>query len=99
MAPELAPGDRLLVVRVPQRWRIRPGRLVAFPDPRPSGPPRLLVKRVMSVGPAGVEVRGDDPAHSTDSRAFGAVPRRSIVGVAIYRYGPPGRTGRLNRAR
>jgi signal peptidase I len=103
MAPALEPGDRLVVLRLPARWPLRAGDVVAFPDPR-SGPDRqngrdglTLVKRVRSVGPAGVEVRGDDPDHSTDSRSFGSVPRRSVLGVAIYRYAPPGRTRVIRR--
>jgi signal peptidase I len=99
MAPALAPGDRLLVARLPARWPLRPGDLVALADPRPppGAPPLLLVKRVVSTGPWGVEVAGDNGAASTDSRVFGPVPRRSVIGRPVYRYGPPGRTGRLGR--
>ena len=93
MQPALRPGDRLLVVRAPSWWPLRVGGLVAVPDPREPG--RLLVKRVEGIGPAGVDVRGDDPSRSTDSRTFGPVPRSSVVGPALYRYAPPGRTGRL----
>jgi hypothetical protein len=39
-------------------------------------------------------VAGDAREHSTDSRAFGPVPRSSIVGRAVYRYAPVGRSGR-----
>ena len=41
-----------------------------------------------------LEVAGDAREHSTDSRAFGPVPRGSIVGRAVYRYAPAGRSGR-----
>jgi nickel-type superoxide dismutase maturation protease len=96
MAPALQPGDRLVVVSVPwvrQPWP-RPGDVVAVRDPRQAS--RLLVKRVASVRPdAGtLEVAGDAREHSTDSRAFGPVPRSSIVGRAVYRYAPVGRSGR-----
>jgi hypothetical protein len=40
-----------------------------------------------------LEVVGDDPAASTDSREFGPVPLDSVVGRIVYRYGPSGRTG------
>ena len=90
MAPTLLPGDRLLVVR----WLPHPpGSIVAVPDPR--RPERLLVKRVRAVGPAGVEVRGDAEAASTDSRHFGPVPARSVIGRAVWRYAPADRSGRL----
>ena len=88
MAPTLLPGDRLLVV--PSR-RLRPGDLVAVPDPRRSG--RLLVKRVVALSGGLVELRGDDPRHSTDSRVFGRVPRRSVRGRVVRRYAPPARRG------
>lgn len=91
MRPALEPGDRLLAVRWP---RARPGDLVVVRDPRV--PARLLVKRVAAAGPGGVEVRGDNAGASTDSRAFGPVPR--IWGRPVYRYAPPGRAGRLSPA-
>jgi nickel-type superoxide dismutase maturation protease len=92
MLPAFAPGDRLIVVPV---LRLRRGDVVALTDPRE--PSRLLVKRVASVDPVArvVNVLGDNRPASTDSRAFGPVPWRSVVGRAVYRYGPPGREGRV----
>ncbi len=40
-------------------------------------------------------VLGDNRAGSTDSRVYGPVPRRDIVGKAWYRYAPSERVGRL----
>ncbi len=95
MRPLLRPGDRLLVVPT-GRWR--PGEVVALRDPRDPG--RLLVKRVLGVeGPDGpLTVIGDNPLASTDSRQFGPVDRRSVVGRAVYRYAPRGREGWLRVA-
>ena len=95
MRPTLEPGDRVVCVRVGWR-RVRAGDLVALRDPRDG---RLLVKRVRSVDPAtgAVVVAGDNPAASTDSRTFGAVDRRHLVGRAVYRYAPEPRRGRLRR--
>jgi nickel-type superoxide dismutase maturation protease len=95
MAPALAPGDRLLVVRWPSLvapWP-RPGVVVAVRDPR--DPARVLVKRVGSVDrhKGTVEVLGDDASASTDSRTFGPVPRSLVLGRAVYRYAPSGRVG------
>jgi nickel-type superoxide dismutase maturation protease len=96
MRPTFEPGDRLVAVRL--FWRApRPGDLLAVRDPR--DPRRLLVKRAVTVGPAGIEVRGDDPARSTDSRAFGLVARRDVMGLVVHRYGPPGRTPLSSLAR
>ena len=88
MVPALAPGERLLVVGP---WPIRPGQVVAVTDP--GDPGRSMVKRVRSVSPAGVDVRGDNPAASTDSRHFGPLPRRAVWGRVVYRYHPPGQAG------
>jgi nickel-type superoxide dismutase maturation protease len=88
MSPTLTGGDRLLVVR---RAGLRIGDIVALADPR--SPDRVLVKRVVSVTGSAVEVVGDNSRSSTDSRAFGPVDRRAVMGRVVYRYGPPGRTG------
>ena len=87
------------MVALPWRTaRPAPGDVVAVPRPR-GVRGRLLVKRVAGVDrPRGtVEVRGDAPDASTDSRTFGPVPLASVVGRAVYRYGPPGRSGPLAR--
>ena len=92
MRPTLEAGDRLLVLA----WRrIRAGDLVALPDPRL--PERTLVKRVGEVDGANLTVLGDDPAASTDSRGFGAVPRATVLGRAVYRYAPSTRAGWIKR--
>lgn len=96
MTPTLLPGDRIVVVGIPwfrQPWP-RPGSVVTVRDPRE--PSRILVKRVANVRPdAGtIEVEGDARDASTDSRSFGPLPRSSIVGRAVYRYAPAGRSGR-----
>ncbi|MGH9205786.1 MAG: nickel-type superoxide dismutase maturation protease [Acidimicrobiales bacterium] len=95
MSPALLPGDRLVVVARPwrpPRWP-RPGEVIAVRDPRE--PSRVLVKRVVGVDrPKGMlEVAGDAPDASTDSRRFGPVPRASVVGRAVYRYAPAARSG------
>jgi len=82
MEPALAEGDRLLVVR---SRRTAPGDVVALRDPR--RPSRLLVKRVTSVAGDEVVVHGDNLPASTDSRSFGPVPRRAVVGRVVRRYG------------
>ncbi len=90
MEPTLVPGDRLVVLTAP---RLRPGDIVAVPDPR--HPRRLLVKRVMSVDRRQrlVTVEGDNRDHSTDSRTFGPLPRSAVVGRVVYRYAPAARAG------
>lgn len=92
MAPALQPGDRLLVESVAFALRApRPGEVVVAPDPR--DPARELIKRVAAVGQAGIDLRGDHPAASTDSRAFGSVPADSVRWRVALRYWPPLRFG------
>jgi len=90
MAPALLPGDRLLVV-APARPRV--GDIVLVADPREPG--RELVKRVASIDSCGVTLRGDNPAFSTDARAFGRIPVGGFAWRAVLRYWPLGRIGPL----
>jgi nickel-type superoxide dismutase maturation protease len=93
MRPSLDPGDWLLVD--PSAFASRAPRasdLVAVPDPRQ--PSRWLVKRVTGVAPDGrLELAGDDPDASTDSRAFGPVDPATVIGRPWLRYWPPTRVG------
>jgi nickel-type superoxide dismutase maturation protease len=93
MAPALLAGDRLVVARLPwvPLFGPRPGHVVAVRDPR--RPDRVLIKRVSGVEGRRVVVEGDAAHASTDSRSFGPVPRSAILGRAVYRYAPLGRSG------
>lgn len=92
MAPALLPGDRLLVESLTYaRRQPRAGEVVLATDPRQPG--RELIKRVTAAGSAGVELRGDHPAASTDSRTFGALPVDAIRWRVALRYWPPLRFG------
>lgn len=87
MAPTILPRDRLLVARA----RARVGDVVLAKDPRE--PHRELIKRVARLGPYGVTLCGDNPAASTDARAFGAVTAETVAWRAVLRYWPPDRIG------
>ena len=92
MAPTLLPGDRLVVARLHRTPRV--GEVVLAPDP--GEPRRELVKRVASVDPGGVALRGDNVAASTSSR----VAPDGVRWRAMLRYWPPNRaTTRLGRLR
>ncbi len=94
MSPLLLPGDRVLSVRCS---RMRPGDVVAARDPR--APSRVIVKRVAVVErDGGLYLIGDNPPASTDSRTFGALPRRFVIGRVTRCYSPPERARRIKRA-
>ncbi len=98
MVPLLKTGDRILVDTAAYRHQLpHVGDIIVFRDPEE--PRRRLVKRVSApVDPAaggGVSVLGTDPERSRDSRSFGPVPPRLILGKAWYRIGPQGREGPL----
>ena len=96
MRPTLEPGDWALAT-VP--GRVRPGDVVVIEHPERPG--FEMVKRVVHTSneraPDGtllVEhlwVEGDDPASSTDSRAFGAVPSGRVRGRVRLVWWPPSR--------
>ncbi len=99
MAPTMLPGDRLVVAGPP--WltaaALRPGDVIAVRDPREAQ--RVLVKRIHAVHASDgtLEVVGDAPDASTDSRTFGPVAQSSVVGRVIYRYAPPARRGPVDQ--
>jgi nickel-type superoxide dismutase maturation protease len=88
MLPTLLPGDRLLVARL---GRPRPADVVLAADPR--APRREMIKRVARIDASGVHLRGDNPAASTDARAFGPLPVAGVEWRAVLRYWPPDRIG------
>jgi nickel-type superoxide dismutase maturation protease len=94
MVPTLDEGDRLLCRSI---WRARVGDLVVVSAP--DEPTRALVKRVVALRGGRLEVRGDNEAVSVDSRHFGALEPKALLGVAFYRYAPAGAVGRLPRPR
>ncbi len=93
MSPTLLPGDRLWVDL--RAFRTRPpraGEIVVFVDPE--APDRWLVKRVARVDEetGAVDVRGDAPELARDSRRFGPIPSRSLIGRVYRLYSPPERS-------
>jgi hypothetical protein len=104
MRPTLREGDLVLTVPLPPvpgdgpldgaAWRIReqlvrPGTLVVLSEP--SDRDHLIIKRASRVTPEGVDVIGDDPGWSIDSRTFGTVPHRDVRRVVLGRVPLPRR--------
>jgi nickel-type superoxide dismutase maturation protease len=88
MEPTVSAGDWVVVDTEAYRRRMpRPGHVVLACDPRE--PSREIVKRVVQLdlhNDAWLE--GDNPESSTDSRQYGPVPRRLVVGRVRWRYWP-----------
>ena len=94
MEPALRPGDHVMVDRWSYRQRLpRAGEVVLVI--RQGTEP--LVKRVAEARrtPAGivVELRGDNAAHSADSRQLGPFAVEELRGRVVLRYWPPERWG------
>jgi hypothetical protein len=98
MRPTLREGDLVVTVPLPPadvrgalaspvralRGRmLRPGRIVVISEP--DARDHLIIKRAASVSEEGVDVIGDDPGWSIDSRTFGTVPHRDVRRVVLGR--------------
>ncbi|MEX0869314.1 MAG: nickel-type superoxide dismutase maturation protease [Nitriliruptoraceae bacterium] len=83
MLPALHPGDVLLTVPATPVM-LRPGTVVVLHDPDDDA--HLVVKRIARLAGDRVDVRGDNPAWSTDSRQWGLIDRAAVTRVAIARW-------------
>jgi len=79
MEPTYVPGERLTAIR-PWR-RVRVGDVVVVRDPR--DPARWLLKRCVARNGSRLDLRGDNPAASTDSRDFGPVPSSDVAWLVL----------------
>ena len=86
MEPLLSNGDEVLLdPRAYRRGSPVAGDLVVARHPYRRA--TQILKRVASVDTTGhCELRGDNPAASTDSRSFGAVPLDAVVGKVVARF-------------
>lgn len=80
MLPAYRPGHTLLGRRIGLRHLQRGQVVVARLAGRP------VIKRVAAILPAGqLELRGDNPGRSTDSRQFGLVAPQQVEAVIMWR--------------
>jgi signal peptidase I len=104
MRPTLREGDLVLTIPLPPvgedapvhglAWRVRqrlvrPGALVVLSEP--TDRTHLIIKRATTVTHEGVDVIGDDPGWSIDSRTFGTVPHRDVRRLVLGRVPLPRR--------
>jgi len=83
MEPTLKSGDWWLVRKT---QRVKPGQIVAFWEPDRID--LLAVKRVDHEVAGSWWMLGDNPHTSIDSRSFGPVHGRQIVGRLLFRFRP-----------
>jgi nickel-type superoxide dismutase maturation protease len=87
MAPRLPSGSLIVARPIDDGTRLRVGDVVVAR--RPDRPELEIVKRVQAIEPDGaIFLAGDNPASSTDSRHFGAVPRGHVLARVGWRYWP-----------
>ena len=82
LSPFFQDGDFVLIVKIPAFLRsVRQGDIVVFRHPVYG----IMIKQVERVSPDGeqIEVIGSHP-DSTDSRQFGPVTRRSLIGKVVW---------------
>lgn len=78
MEPSIEEGAYIVVNR--NYWRLARGDAVVLKDPESSA---VLVKRISSISGSRIFVIGDNRALSRDSRNFGEVGRRDLVGKVM----------------
>lgn len=91
MEPTFREGQTLLVSSIPYLFR-QPGigDIVVVKDPRDG---RLLLKRIVTFVPSRIRPReeyfvsGDNPSASTDSRIFGPITNKNILGILVKPWG------------
>ncbi len=79
MEPSLYEGDLVIFRPIKSGDNHLKNLIVVFKDPL--DPNSLMVKRVFKEKPEGLELRGDNELSSIDSRQFGIVNRKNIIGV------------------
>jgi len=83
MLPAFRPGDYVLVSQVPYFLRSpRSGDVVVCRHPATRRP---LLKRIAAVQHGVYHVAGDNAAESSDSRHFGAISNKEILGKVCSR--------------
>lgn len=78
MLPKFRPGTKVVVWRY---GKIQKGDVVVLQDPRTG---RMILKRVKEIRQDEYYVLGDNSYESTDSRNYGWVGKKHIVGKVIY---------------
>ncbi len=88
LVPEFREGDFVVTIKIPLLWfNLRAGDIVVFRHPEYG----IMIKKVEQFTPDGeyLFVVGTHP-NSVDSRRFGPVSRRDLIGKVIWHVRKPG---------
>ena len=85
MAPTFRPGEHLLINKFIYKIKNpKKGDIIALSDPRDKN--RILLKRILEVEDDMVNVISDNVGEGTDSRVFGKINTKNIIGKVFFRY-------------
>lgn len=87
------PGDRISII---DGHVIRNGVRENAPDAQPcGGGPNCTFATTITIPAGHYFMMGDNRGYSDDSRYWGPIPQKWIIGVAFFTYWPPDRVGSL----
>jgi nickel-type superoxide dismutase maturation protease len=82
MEPQIENGEAVLVSSIPYWFKIpKIHDIVAFKD----SANKILIKRIIKTQNGKYFVQGDNKNDSLDSRRFGYISRKKIIGEVIYK--------------
>ena len=82
MEPQIKTGETVLVSSIPYRFKIpKINDIVAFKD----NTGKVLIKRIIRFQNGKYFVQGDNENDSLDSREFGYISKKQIIGELIYK--------------
>ena len=87
LLPEYQSGDFVVILKISGCIRLRVGDVIVFRQPGYG----ILIKRIQAISPDGQEITaiGANPA-SVDSRIFGVVRLRDVLGKVVWQIRKPG---------
>jgi len=84
LSPEYKEGDYVIIVTYPFFLRLKPGDTIVFDQPEYG----RVIKKIQRIEYNLIYVSGAH-ANSVDSRRFGPVPRKNILGKVIWHIQKP----------
>ena len=82
MNPTLRVGDEVIVTSLYFLSKLKVGDVVVF---KHTTPPFILIKRIIEVKNNKFWVEGDNKKKSIDSRKFGFIDKKNIIGKVIFK--------------